>query len=59
MLTDAELAELASYLEAIMVHFNAIIPDGGKLPMDVEWKLAPGRQLVIKQARPLRVKSTL
>ncbi len=54
--TDDELALLASYLGAIHAHFNA---GGGNTPMDVEFKLAPGRVIVIKQARPLRERSTL
>jgi hypothetical protein len=51
--TDAELHELASYLEAIHGHFRALHQGGQDFAMDVEFKLAPGRQLMIKQARPL------
>lgn len=51
--TDPELAELARYLEAIHNHFRGLYQGGQNFAMDVEFKLAPGRQLVIKQARPL------
>jgi hypothetical protein len=51
--TDAELDELASYLEAIHGHFRALLQGGQDFAMDVEFKLAPGRQIIIKQARPL------
>ena len=57
ILTDDELNELASYLEAIHVHFNQLA-GGGNTAMDVEYKLAPGRALVIKQARPLNLGPT-
>lgn len=53
VLTDAELAELAAYLEAIHGHFAALYGGGRDFAMDVEWKLAPGRVVYIKQARPL------
>ncbi|HTM20292.1 MAG TPA: PEP/pyruvate-binding domain-containing protein, partial [Kofleriaceae bacterium] len=59
VLTEAQLDELASYLEAIHIHFNEVDPEAGNVPMDVEWKLAPDGHPVIKQARPLREKSTL
>jgi len=59
ILSDAELGELALYLGAIHDTFNTLITEGGKFPMDVEWKLTPGRQIVIKQARPLHERSTL
>lgn len=57
MFTDAELDELASYLEAIHNHFRGLYQGGQNFAMDVEFKLAPGRQLVIKQARPLARKA--
>ncbi len=55
VLTEPELAELATYLQAIHDHFRAVLGGGQSFAMDVEFKLAPGRQIVIKQARPLRV----
>ena len=51
--TDAELGELASYLESIHQHFRAVYGGSSDFAMDVEFKLTPGRQIVIKQARPL------
>ncbi len=57
ILSDDELAELAAYLEAIHVHFNELA-GGGNTAMDVEYKLAPGRELVIKQARPLKQRTS-
>ncbi len=56
--TDAELAELASCLEAIHNHFKALDPVRNTA-MDVEFKLMPGRVLFVKQARPLVQRSTL
>ncbi|MEM9493192.1 MAG: PEP/pyruvate-binding domain-containing protein, partial [Myxococcota bacterium] len=53
VLGDDELDELAGYLEAIHGHFRSIYGGGSDFAMDIEYKLAPGRQLVIKQARPL------
>ncbi len=51
--TDAELDRLAGYLRAIHEHFRAVYQGGQDFAMDVEFKLAPGREIVIKQARPL------
>jgi len=53
VLTEAELAELADLLERIHNHFRPLYPPREDFAMDVEFKLAPGRQLAIKQARPL------
>jgi hypothetical protein len=53
ILGDAELEQLASYLTAIHNHFQARSGGDPDLAMDVEWKLAPGRVVEIKQARPL------
>lgn len=54
VLTGAELDELATCLEAIHRHFRAVYGHTGQnFAMDVEFKLAAGRVLVIKQARPL------
>lgn len=53
VLSDAELDELAGYLEAIHGHFRAVYGGGQGFAMDVEFKLEPGRVLTIKQARPL------
>jgi rifampicin phosphotransferase len=49
ILTDAELADLSSYLEAIHTRYRTLYPGHA---VDAEWKLMPGRQLLIKQARP-------
>lgn len=51
VLTGAELEELASYLEAIHARYRTLYP--GHV-VDAEWKLMPGRQLLVKQARPFR-----
>ncbi len=53
VLTEAELAELADLLERIHNHFRPLYPPRQDFAMDVEFKLTPGRELVIKQARPL------
>lgn len=57
--TDAELERLAGYLEAIHSHFRGVYQGGQDFAMDVEFKLAPGRRLFIKQARPLARSGTL
>ncbi len=49
ILTDAELTELSDYLEAIHNRYRSLYPGHA---VDAEWKLLPGRQLIIKQARP-------
>lgn len=49
ILTDAELEDLAAYLEAIHSRYRTLYPGHA---VDAEWKLMPGRQLLIKQARP-------
>jgi len=49
VLTDAELEELAGYLEAIHLRYRTLYPGHA---VDAEWKLMPGRQLLVKQARP-------
>ncbi|MCP4443797.1 MAG: hypothetical protein GY811_00440 [Myxococcales bacterium] len=56
VLTEVELAELADMLERIHNHFRPLYPPRQDFAMDVEFKLAPGRELVIKQARPLATK---
>ncbi|MEZ4365404.1 MAG: PEP/pyruvate-binding domain-containing protein [Kofleriaceae bacterium] len=53
VLTDAEAATLGGYLTAIAGRFRTLY--GSAYAVDVEWKLMPGRTLLIKQARPLRV----
>ncbi|HUS67935.1 MAG TPA: PEP/pyruvate-binding domain-containing protein [Kofleriaceae bacterium] len=53
ILTEEELEQLAAYLTAIHEHWRALEPGDPELAMDVEWKLGPGRQVMIKQARPL------
>ena len=53
VLSEAELESLAEYLTAIHNHFKADAGPDPEFAMDVEWKLAPGRVIVIKQARPL------
>ena len=49
VLTDAELEELAACLDAIHARYRTLYPGHA---VDAEWKLMPGRQLLIKQARP-------
>jgi hypothetical protein len=53
VLTDDELVELADYLTAIHLHFRGLYPDHA---VDVEWKLMPDRQILIKQARPFKTR---
>ena len=54
VLSAAELDELADYLTAIHAHFAGRIGDAtGSFAMDVEFKLGPDREVIIKQARPL------
>jgi len=52
--TEAELAELASYFEAIHLHFKQLLSGDGSFAMDIELKMMPDRVLYIKQARPLK-----
>jgi hypothetical protein len=49
VLTDAELEDLSAYLEAIHTRYRTLYPGHA---VDAEWKLMPGRQILIKQARP-------
>lgn len=56
VLTESQLTELASFLEVIHAHFNAIDSDPNAIAMDVEFKLGTDGLIVIKQARPLRRK---
>lgn len=51
--TDPELDQLAGHLEIIHNHFRGLYQGGQNFAMDVEFKLTPGRLLVVKQARPL------
>ncbi|MEZ4403656.1 MAG: PEP/pyruvate-binding domain-containing protein [Kofleriaceae bacterium] len=51
ILTDPELDLLAGYLTDINARIRARYPGSAA---DVEWKLLPGRLLIIKQARPFR-----
>lgn len=53
VLGEAELERLAEYLTAIHNHFKVLVGSDPNFAMDVEWKLGPGRVVVIKQARPL------
>lgn len=53
VLTDDELAALVHELERIHLHFKRLYPPSADFAMDVEYKLAPGRRVVVKQARPL------
>ncbi len=55
--SETELDELASYLEAIHLHFKQRLGGGNSFAMDVELKLMPGRLIYIKQARPLKQRS--
>jgi len=54
VLADDELDELAGYLGEIHDHFRALFPPSGTFAMDVEFKLGPNREVIIKQARPLK-----
>ncbi|MBP6629713.1 MAG: hypothetical protein KA297_09805 [Kofleriaceae bacterium] len=51
LLTRPELDQLADYLYVIQARLRARYPGSA---VDVEWKLMPGRQLLIKQARPFK-----
>ncbi|HLU67540.1 MAG TPA: PEP/pyruvate-binding domain-containing protein, partial [Kofleriaceae bacterium] len=54
VLSEEELDRLASYLSAAHAHFAARAGGGGPdFALDVEWKLAPGHVVMLKQARPL------
>ncbi|HEY8144077.1 MAG TPA: hypothetical protein VIG06_15430, partial [Kofleriaceae bacterium] len=53
VLAESELETLAEYLTAIHNHFKVDAGPDPDFAMDVEWKLGPGRVIVIKQARPL------
>lgn len=55
ILTDDELGTLADYLGAIQAAFRARYP---MTAVDVEWKLGPNRELLIKQARPYKRRET-
>ena len=52
--TDAELDHLADYLTVIHNHFKARNQGTSQFAMDVEYKLLPGRVVLIKQARPIK-----
>jgi len=54
VLTSDELEILAGHLEVIHSHFLAELSGSSSFAMDVEFKLGPERQIVIKQARPLK-----
>lgn len=54
--TADELAELVDMLERIHNHFRPLYPPRSDFAMDVEFKLGPGREIFIKQARPLAAK---
>jgi hypothetical protein len=56
VLSESELSELADLLERIHNHFRPLYPPREDFAMDVEFKLGPGRQIIIKQARPLATK---
>lgn len=56
VLTEPQLTELASFLEVIHAHFNAIDDGPVAVAMDVEFKLGSDGLIAIKQARPLRRK---
>lgn len=51
ILTDAEMDELGGYLTDISARIRVRYPGS---VADVEWKLLPNRQLIIKQARPFK-----
>jgi hypothetical protein len=53
VMSEDELAELARYLEAIHGHFDTFV-SGAEFAMDVEFKLDADRDVIIKQARPLK-----
>ena len=54
VLSEEQLAQLAEKLEAIHTHFRAMGGSGPDFAMDIEFKLDAERNLVIKQARPLK-----
>jgi pyruvate,water dikinase len=54
ILTRAEAEQLGAMLAAIAGRFRALY--GAEYATDVEWKLMPGRELLIKQARPFRTR---
>jgi len=57
VLSDGELAELTGHLGDIHDHFLRLLrPQGDSrdFAMDVEFKLGPAREVIIKQARPLK-----
>ncbi len=54
VLSPSELTVLADALEAIHNHFRVLSTGGTGFAMDVEFKFDSSRNLVIKQARPLK-----
>lgn len=54
VMTETELDELATYLEATHNHFRSVYNGGSRFAVDVEFKLAKGRVVVLKQARPYK-----
>ncbi|RMH44236.1 MAG: hypothetical protein D6689_02930 [Deltaproteobacteria bacterium] len=53
VLAESDLVALAGALERIHQHFRGRLGGGLDFAMDVEFKLGPDRELVVKQARPL------
>lgn len=55
VLADSEYAELASFLTVVHAHFRPLYCQGDpSCAIDVEFKLSPKHQVVVKQARPLK-----
>ena len=54
VLSDAQLHELGRVLAQVQAAYplDATVPPGGAVQLDLEFKIAPGGQLVFKQIRP-------
>ena len=52
VLSEDQIFQLADWLELIQVHFESLYDHEPELGMEIEFKIVPGGQLIIKQARP-------